>query len=181
MTASLTLAAAPESASFERAREGDHDAFAEIVAEHEAMVFGIALHFFDDRCVAEEMAQEVFLQLYRKLRDLESPAHLLFWLRQVTSRRCIDEVRRKRPRGISLDAVGEIGTSAPPTDPLLDRQLRRLVAELPAAQRLVITLRYQEDLDLSEIGRLVGMPLNTVKSHLHRAVAALRRQLGDLS
>lgn len=177
MTASLTLAAVPEPNALERAREGDHDAFAAIIDEHEAMVFGIALHFFDDRSVAEEIAQEVFLQLFRNVRDIASPEHLLFWLRKVTSRRCIDEVRKKRPRGVSLEVIHEIGIAAAAPDPFLDRQLRRLVAELPDAQRLVVTLRYQEDLDLGEISRIAGMPVNTVKSHLHRAVAALRKKL----
>ena len=181
MTASLTLAAVPERTALERAREGDADAFAEILSEHEAMVFSIAFHFFGDRSVAEEIAQDVFLQLYRRVRDIDSPAHLIFWLRKVASRRCIDEIRRKRPRGISLETVGEIGMMVPAADPLLDRLLRRLVAELPEAQRIVITLRYQEDLDPSEICDIVGMPVNTVKSHLHRGIAALRKKLGDAS
>lgn len=178
MTATLTLAAlAAEPDALERARAGDHDAFATLIDEHEAMVFGIALHFFGDRGVAEEIAQEVFLQLFRSLGDIASSAHLIFWLRKVTSRRCIDEVRKKRPRGVSLEAVPEIGSPAASSDPLLDRQLRRLVGELPDAQRLVVTLRYQEDLDLDEISRIAGMPVNTVKSHLHRAVGALRKKL----
>src|ERR1051326_4055918 len=84
--------------TLERARGGDHDAFAELVSRHEAMVFSIVLHFFDDRTRAEEIAQEVFLQLYRSLGEIESDAHLLFWLRQVTSRRCIDGMRRGRVR-----------------------------------------------------------------------------------
>src|SRR5512144_1562518 len=119
MTASLTLAAAPEPTALDRAREGDHDAFATLVAGHERMVFGIALHFFDDRAIAEELAQDVFLQLFQRLRDIESAAHLVFWLRQVTSRRCIDEMRRKRPRGVSLEAIAEIGAPAAHPDPLL--------------------------------------------------------------
>src|ERR1700704_6587444 len=73
-----------------RAQRGDHDAFAMLIEEHEGMVFSIARTFFDDRTRAEEIAQEVFLQLYRCLDELESAAHVLFWLRQVTSRRCID-------------------------------------------------------------------------------------------
>ena len=70
--------------TLERARRGDHDAFAELIEEHEAMVFGIALHFFSDRGRAEELAQEVFLQMFRSLRTIESRSHLVYWLRQVT-------------------------------------------------------------------------------------------------
>jgi RNA polymerase sigma-70 factor, ECF subfamily len=163
----------------ERARGGDHDAFAELVSRHEAMVYSIALHFFDDRTRAEEIAQDVFLQLYRSLGEIETDAHLLFWLRQVTSRRCIDGMRRARMRLVSFEDIGEVAAKAHPADPMLDRKLRKLIAGLPEHQRLIVTLRYQEDLDPSEICQIVGMPVNTVKSHLHRALVALRKKLGD--
>lgn len=160
-----------------RAQAGDHDAFAELVEQHESMVYGIAYNFFGDRSKAEEVAQDVFLQLYRSLEAIETDAHLLFWLRQVTTRRCIDQARRTRLKAVSLDDAVEIRSAEKPADPLLDRRLRRLVQELPDVQRAVVTLRYQEDLDPSEICRIVGMPVNTVKSHLHRALQALRRKL----
>lgn len=162
-----------------RAKEGDHDAFADIVAEHESMVYSIVYHFFGDRERSEEIAQDVFLQLYRSLSDIESPVHLLFWLRQVTARRCIDAMRRARLRPVALDDAIEIGSHDRNGDPLMERTLRRLVAELPETQRLVVTLRYQEDLDPSDICRIAGIPVNTVKSHLHRAIQALRKKLGD--
>ncbi len=161
----------------ERAQAGDHDAFAELIEQHEAMVYSLAWHFFSDRGRAEEIAQDVFLQLYRSLRTIESDAHLLFWLRQVATRRCIDQTRRARMRAVSLDDAAEVQSIDRHTDPLLDRKLRELIGELPELQRAVVTLRYQEDLDPSEICRVVGMPVNTVKSHLHRALQALRRKL----
>lgn len=163
-----------------RAKAGDHDAFAVLVEEHEAMVFGLAYHYFGDRGKAEEVAQEVFLQLYRSLGAIESESHLLFWLRQVATRRCIDQSRRNRLKAVSLeDVVAEPQARSEAPDPLRDRMLRKLVAELPDVQRAVVTLRYQEDLDPSEICRIVQMPVNTVKSHLHRALQSLRRKLGE--
>ena len=167
--------------AFTRAREGDHEAFAELVERHEAMVYSLAWHFFGDRSRAEEIAQDVFLQLYRNLHAIESDAHVLFWLRQVTTRRCIDVTRRSRLKAVSLEDAGEIHADSKAADPLLDRRLRQLVQELPDTQRAVVTLRYQEDLDPSEICRIVGMPVNTVKSHLHRALQALRRKLENRS
>ncbi|HYC89002.1 MAG TPA: sigma-70 family RNA polymerase sigma factor [Thermoanaerobaculia bacterium] len=163
--------------AFTRAREGDHDAFAELIEQHEAMVYSLAWNFFGDRSRAEEVAQDVFLQLYRHLDNLESDAHVLFWLRQVTTRRCIDLTRRSKLKAVSLDDAGDLPAAHKPADPLLDRRLKRLVQELPDAQRAIVTLRYQEDLDPSEICRIVGMPVNTVKSHLHRALQSLRRKL----
>lgn len=166
--------------TLERAQAGDHEAFGEIVERHEAMVFSIALHFFNDRTRAEEVAQDVFLQLYRSLGTIDSDSHLVHWLRQVTGRRCIDSMRRVRLRAVPLDELHEIESSSRPNDPLLDRRMRQLIAGLPEMQRLIVTLRYQEDLDPSEICAIVNMPVNTVKSHLHRALQALRRELGDL-
>ncbi|MEK6373552.1 MAG: sigma-70 family RNA polymerase sigma factor [Acidobacteriota bacterium] len=162
-----------------RAQSGDGDAFAVLVGDHESMVFSIAWYFFGDRNRGEEIAQDVFLQLYRNLDKIETRAHLVFWLRQVTSRRCIDEVRRAGPRRISLDDAGDLPVaSAAASDPLAARRLRQMIAALPQRQRIIITLRYQEDLDPSDIGRIVGMPVNTIKSHLHRAILALRKKMG---
>lgn len=177
------MSALPETAAtestLERARSGDHDAFAELVERHENMVFSIALHFFADRTRAEEIAQDVFLQLYRSLGTVESDSHLLFWLRQVASRRCIDAMRRTRMRLVAIDDVGELPAHDRAADPLRDKLLQEMVAKLPEMQRLVVTLRYQEDLDPTEICRVVGLPVNTVKSHLHRALLSLRKKLGD--
>jgi RNA polymerase sigma-70 factor, ECF subfamily len=164
----------------DRARAGDGDGFAAIVSEHEAMVFSLAYHFFNDRPRAEELAQDVFLQLFRSLDTIESAAHLKHWLRQVTTRRCIDQLRRARfLRIVPLEHAEDVHSADHAADPLLDRKLRQLIAELPDMQRAIITLRYQEDLDPMEIASIVDMPVNTVKSHLHRAVTSLRRSLGE--
>ena len=163
------------------AQRGDHEAFAALIEEHEAMVFSIARTFFNDRTRAEELAQDVFLQLYRSIGELESASHAVHWLRQVTSRRCIDATRRAKFRVVvPLDDAPPVVTLAEPRDPLFDRRIREQIAELPEMQRLILTLRYQEDLDPSDICRIVGKPVNTVKSILHRALQSLRDALGDL-
>lgn len=152
--------------------------FEELVREHRAMVFSLAYHFLHDRGVAEEIAQEVFLSLHRNLARVESPTHALFWLRQSTMRRAIDEARRRRRRPqVALDAVPEPRTGGAPGDPLLGEVLRRLIASLPEAPRMAMVLRYQEDLDPPEIAKVLDMPLATVKSHLHRSLALLREKL----
>ena len=163
-----------------QARVGSESAFAALVREHQAMVFGLAYHFLQSRAQAEELAQDVFLALHQNLARVESARHLVFWLRRVTSNRCIDHVRSsQRRRELPIDGLHEPG--APPrfTDPLLGDLLRTLVGELTPAARIVVTLRFQEDLDLSEIAAVVDMPVNTVKSHLRRSMDALRRKLAD--
>ncbi|HYM62165.1 MAG TPA: sigma-70 family RNA polymerase sigma factor [Thermoanaerobaculia bacterium] len=159
-----------------RAAGGDAEAFRELVEEHQAMVFSIAYRFCGDRGIAEELAQDVFVQLYRSMGDIESPEHLMFWLRRVTANRCIDKARRSRLRLVPIDKVAEPPAAVQPSDPLFARALREAMAALPEAQRLVVTLRFQEELEPSEICSLLGMPINTVKSHLQRALGALRRR-----
>ena len=78
---------------------------------------------------------------------------------------------------VELEGVSELAAPAKPTDPLLQETLRRFVATLPATPRLIITLRYQEDLDPTEIAAVLEMPLNTVKSHLRRSLAILREKV----
>jgi RNA polymerase sigma-70 factor (ECF subfamily) len=170
-----------DQSTLERARENDQAAFAAIVRRHQAMVYSIANNMLRDRDSAEELAQEVFLQLYRNLDKLESPAHLTFWLRRTTSHRCIDFFRRSHGRKqISLDEAPELSVEANPGDPLLSSLLRRLVASLPDKTRLLITLRFQEDLPPSEIAEIVGMPVNTVKSQLQRTLVLLGEKLSNL-
>jgi RNA polymerase sigma-70 factor (ECF subfamily) len=161
-----------------KAAGGDHLAFAEIVREHQAMVFSLACHFLRDRSLAEELAQEVFLHLHQSLASIKSSAHLLFWLRKVTSHRCIDQARRARVRPqVSLDDVPEPVASKDHADPMLAETLRRVVDTLPEKPRLVVLLRYQEDLEPAEIAEVLDMPVNTVKSHLRRSLALLREKL----
>jgi RNA polymerase sigma factor (sigma-70 family) len=69
--------------------------FAELLRANQSMVFSLAYHFLRDRGAAEEIAQDVFLRLYRKLDELESEKHVTFWLRKVTSHRCIDYLRKR--------------------------------------------------------------------------------------
>ena len=163
--------------ALDRARDGDQDAFAQLVREYQSMVFSIGYHFFSDRDRAAEIAQEVFLKLFRSLGDIHNSDHLTHWLRQVTSRRCIDDVRKSRFRLVSLEAAHEVAAAERHVDPLLMRRMNEHLATLPEAQRMLVILRYQEDLGPNDISEIVGMPVNTVKSQLHRALRALRRKL----
>ena len=164
---------------------GDQLAFAELVRQHQGMVFSLAYHFLRDRWLAEELAQEVFLNLHQNLSAIKSPAHLTFWLRKVTSHRCIDQARRQKVRPqVSLEDVPEPMAKASDDDFMLSETLRRVVDTLPEKARMVVVLRYQEDLEPAEIARALQMPLNTVKSHLRRSLALLRdklsRSLGEI-
>jgi RNA polymerase sigma-70 factor (ECF subfamily) len=178
MSATAPLLLVKTDATLRHAVAGDHESFAALIREYQDMVFSIAWNFLRDRDRAEEIAQEVFLQLYRTMGEIESAAHLTFWLRRVTANRCIDESRRGRWRIVTLDEASEIEQQSGESDPFLARRVSQMLQRLPAQQRLAITMRYQEGLEPSEIGAVLDMPLNTVKSHLRRGLAALREWLG---
>jgi len=168
-----------------RASSGDQSAFTDLVRQHQGMVFGLAYNYLRVRALAEELAQEVFLQLYRYLPQIESSEHLVHWLRRVTCHRAIDYTRRlKREPQTPLDDLPEPAVEFRESDPLMAGALRRIVATLPEKPRMIITLRYQEDLEPAEIAELLEMPLNTVKSHLRRSLNILRekvtRSLGEV-
>ncbi|HEX5410821.1 MAG TPA: sigma-70 family RNA polymerase sigma factor [Terriglobia bacterium] len=165
-------------AALARCAEGDRSAFAEIVREHQAMVYSLALHFLKSPTTAEDIAQDVFLELYRSLSSIKSGAHLRFWLRKVTCHRSIDRVRRSRPDGtLSLEDVPEPAEAARARDPLLEEKLWKLVATLPDKSRMAIILRYQEEMKLQEIAEVMEIPINTVKSSIDRALELLRAKL----
>ena len=151
--------------------------FAQLVQRHQSMVFSIALHFLADRQAAEELAQDVFLQLHANLAALKSEDHVTFWLRKVTSHRCIDYKRRRQLPQISIEDAPEPEAPARSTDLFLARRLRQLVASLPESPRLVMILRYQEDMGAEDIAQALAMPLATVKSHLQRSLALLREKV----
>lgn len=142
------------------------------------MVFSVALRFLRDREGAEELAQDVFLQLYRQFERIESSAHATWWLRRAICHRCIDEVRKRklRPR-IGLEDIPEPSGPDSQADPMLQDRIRKLVETLPEKARMVVLLRYQEDLDPMEISEILEMPISTVKSHLHRSLTMLRGKL----
>jgi RNA polymerase sigma-70 factor (ECF subfamily) len=153
--------------------------FESLVHEHKNRVFSIAYHFLRDSALAEEVAQDVFLKLYRKLSSLESSKHINAWLYKVTSHRCIDYARRRR-RELALDEIPEPASENTQRDPLIADRLGRMVASLPHKSRIVVVLRYQEELKPEEIAIVLGWRLNTVKSQLQRSLKILRRKLGPI-
>jgi RNA polymerase sigma-70 factor (ECF subfamily) len=167
---------------FARARAGDAQGFRALVRLHQGRVFSIALRFTGRRAEAEELAQDVFVQLHGALAQIESPSHLKHWLLRTVSHRCIDRQRheKRRPRLVPFDSVQEVadvaGTEAG-GDPLAGARLRRMLLDLAPDARAVVVLRFQEDLDPTEIAAVLAMPVPTVKCHLRRSRDWMRARL----
>jgi len=150
--------------------------FERLVDEHQSMVFSLALRMTGDRGLAEEIAQDVFLELDRHLGKLESEEHARFWLRRVAMSRSADGMRRKRVRGLDLwvELYEQLGLEAEERTSPLGVRLEHLLTTLPEAQRAALILRYQEDMMPEEIAAAVDAPVATVKSHLQRGLKLLR-------
>jgi RNA polymerase sigma-70 factor, ECF subfamily len=161
-----------------QARAGDRSAFASLVRAHQGSVFSIGLRMLSRRDAAEDLAQDVFLQLYRKLDTIESVEHLGFWLRRVAANLAIDWLRRAPLSATQpLEESAEPAAQEPESDLLMSRELARLLGELAPHPRAVMLLRYQEDRDIAEIATMLDMPVNTVKSHIKRSLTALRGRM----
>ncbi len=155
--------------------------FEQLVDQHQSMVFSLAWRMTGDRGLAEEVAQDVFLELDRHLGRMESPEHACFWLRRVTMSRSADALRRRRVRGVDLWVEMNEDHGAPAEDRAspLGTRLEQLLATLPEPQRAALVLRYQEDLTPEEIAATLEAPLATVKSHLQRGLKLLRAKAAN--
>ena len=150
--------------------------FERLVDEHQSMVFSLAMRMTGDRGLAEEVAQDVFLELDRHMTKIESPEHALFWLRRVAMHRAADALRRRKVRGVDLWVEIEEQHGAPTEERStpLGARLEHLLTTLPEPQRAALVLRYQEDLSPEEIATTLESPVATVKSNLQRGLKLLR-------
>jgi RNA polymerase sigma-70 factor (ECF subfamily) len=161
-----------------KARMGDKAALTMLIREHQRSVYSLALRMLGTRDLAEDLTQDVFMQLNANMQSIESNKHLAFWLRKVTTHRAIDQLRRRASLEMApLEDAAALFSTAEGEDPLLQRHLRTLLSTLSPPARAVLLLRYQEDLDPIDIARTLDMPLNTVKSHLKRSLEILRQNV----
>lgn len=156
-------------------RAGRYDeAFERLLERHETQVFRMAVMMLRDHGRAEEVTQDVFLQLWRVLPRYDGRAAPSTWLYTIARNTCLSAVRAGiRRRTSLLDDVSE--PAAPAVADGLD--VRGLVARLPEMQRDVVTLFYLQDRSLKDVAMALDLPEGTVKSHLHRARQALASML----
>ena len=159
----------------------DAGQFEQVLAAHQRMVFSIALHSVRDRALAEDVTQDVFMALLQHGAEIESEEHLVYWLRRVTTRRCIDQLRRQRWRRwlplMDSDAAELAVATGADIDPLLAGRLQKTLRGLAPVERVALVLRYQEELDAAEIGKVLGLSSDAVNKHLRRALARLKVRL----
>lgn len=161
----------------------DERGFRGLIEEHQSMVFSIALRILGDRGAAEEVAQDVFVELHGSLGRLESEEHIRFWLRRVAVNRSTDYLRRRllRPEFMAEEWTEQHEREASGSDVghgAVAMKLEQMLMSLPEGLRVTLVLRYQEDMAPDEIAKMLDQPPATVRSNLQRGLELLRRKAG---
>ncbi len=174
-----------------RLRKGDERAFAELIRRYQDRIHDLAYRMLGNRQEAEDLAQEIFVAVYKNLGQFRGDSKLSTWIYRVAKNHCLNRIVYLRRHGSGRtgeledghEPDGDPGVGAP--DRALERRERqalvqRALAELDEAQRMVVVLRDIEGLDYDEIVVVLEEPLGTVKSRLHRARAALAKVVARL-
>jgi len=171
-----------------QAAAGDHSAFHMLVERHRSMVYRVAYQFAGNHHDAEDIAQEVFIKVYRSLNRFRQDAQLTSWMYRIVMNACIDHRRRHSPAGAApfgeeaeLKMLNTRGEAPDPEErayagelgKVLDAEIKRL----PPGQRIVFVMRHHQGLKLNEIASALGLAEGTVKRQLHAAVHRLRQAL----
>jgi len=157
------------------------EAFDQLVPAYRRRVFGLAYSILRERTAAEDLAQEVFVKLWQALPRYDGRAKLSTWVYAITRNAAVSALRSRR-RSVSMSDEGVLAeveaiAAAPGAEPG-DAGLRRQVEALPEKQRQAVTLYYLDERPVDEVAEMMGIPVNTVKTHLHRARASLAAALG---
>ncbi|MCH7586419.1 MAG: sigma-70 family RNA polymerase sigma factor [Chloroflexi bacterium] len=161
----------------EKAREGDAQAFGELVERYQAPVFNLCYRLLGNSGDAEDASQEAFIRAYRKLSTYDSRRKFVNWMLTIASNYCVDKLRKRRLTLVSLDKLpltdAARDKAAGPERALVlrDRQneVQELLIQLGPRDRAVIVLKYWSDMSYEEIAAALSISESAVKSRLHRS------------
>jgi RNA polymerase sigma factor (sigma-70 family) len=158
-----------------RAREGDREAFGDLVDRYRDMVYGLGYHLTHDFEAARDLAQEAFVQAYLKLGQLRDPDRFSGWLRRIATNLHRNQRQRREVKTVSLAEAGEVADGRRPSE--IEVVVREALARLRAPERLALTLHYINGYSQAEIGAFLGVRPETVKTRLARARQHLRTEV----
>ena len=167
-----------ERALIERCRTGDDIAFGELVERYKNLVYGMVWRMVADRSQTDDLAQEVFLKVYRGLPYFRGEARLSTWIFRIVANVCTQARGRRRAEVPGLVPVREPGShDVAFADFELRERLDKAIAQLPENYRLLIAAHYLEGVQYEALAEALNIPIGTVKTHLYRAKRRLRELL----
>jgi RNA polymerase sigma-70 factor (ECF subfamily) len=176
----------PDATLMEQLLRRDVSAFEELYERHSRIVYSLVLRILRQGSTAEEVVQDVFLQLWRNSSRYDTSRPFVPWLLTLARNRALDHLRlkseRQRRREDQTEEFPQIATAAPEYEKALDEgrraeRVRALIGSLPAAQKKAIELAYFEGLSHSEIAAALNEPLGTVKSWIRNGLIRLKEGL----
>lgn len=184
----LDADAADDARTIAQVLAGDREAFGALVARYARRLHDLARRLLGDASEAEDAVQVTFLHAYRALDRFDPQRPFRHWLLRIATNHCRNRwaARRRvpKPSGVGTDDDDRAAVPEPAARPPAERgpdaereRVREALAALPETYRVAAVLRYVHDLELTEIAEVTGDPVATVKTHLHRARAVLRRTL----
>ena len=183
----------PDAALMLRVKQGDGGAFTELVNKYKQPVMNVVYRMLRDATEAEDLAQNVFVQVHRSAHRYQVAAKFSTWLFTITRNLCLNEIRRRsRHQTTSMDAPNPLKetevwrefedtrTFSPPDKMLqgeLEEKIEIALTELPENQRLAIVLCRQDELSYEDISKVLGCSLSATKSLIHRGRETLKEKL----
>ncbi len=177
-----------------RVREGDEPSFALLLEKHRNSVIHFLYRMIQNQAIAEELAQEVFLRVYRSRESYEPTAKFTTWLFRITTHLALNHVRDRRKDKLhdSLDEKMEDSTPRQLADRVANveermlrdarlGEIRQAIEQLPEKQRGAVLMHKYQDMEYSQIAAVLGCSESAVKSLLFRAYEALRQRLRHFS
>ena len=172
--------ATSEQQLIERCREGDEQAFRELVERYKGLVFALVARSIGDTGRAEEVAQDVFVRVYRGLPSFRGESKVSTWIYRIVVNLLIAE--RQVPPTEPLEGTGEVPREFGATDRQFDEltlrdRMEKALRRLPVHYQVLVNGHYLKGMQYEELATALDLPLGTVKTHLHRAKRQLRRLL----
>ncbi len=167
-----------------RTRNGEVDAFGELVRRYQSSVFNVCYRLIGERREAEDLTQEAFIRAYQRLETFDIERAFGPWIRRVGTNLCYNHLQKRRQPQVSLEderdlPVGSGGDTPEEKMEASSRSalLRSAILALPPPYRVVIELRHFQELSYAEIAETLDAPISQVKSHLFRARKSLAKSI----
>ncbi|MEQ1663849.1 MAG: sigma-70 family RNA polymerase sigma factor [Bdellovibrionales bacterium] len=166
----------------ERAKNGDVEAFSELVLRHQKSLLRLAFRVIGDLELAQDVVQESFMKAYQKLSSFEGRSKFKSWMFQITLNTAKNKLRGKRPELIDIEKTNIAGSLDLEFDMIhgdLKLLIQTEVKKLPIKQRTALSLRIFEDLSFAEIAEVMKCPYDTAKANYRHALIKLRHTLAE--